>query len=172
MTPAQLRAVMPYSASRPDLYAQPLTEAAAEFGIDTPKRLAAWIAQIAHESGELRYVRELASGGAYEGRRDLGNTQPGDGPRFRGRGLLQITGRANYAACGTALGIALLDEPELLERPIPACRSAGWFWQSRSLNRFADSNEFGLLTRAINGGYTGLDDRISYWLRARKALGL
>lgn len=163
---------MPLAGSRADLYAQPLSEAAAEFGINTPKRIAAWIAQIAHESGELRYVREIASGDAYEGRKDLGNTQSGDGVRFKGRGLLQVTGRANYSACGAALGIDLIADPEFLERPIPACRSAAWFWKSRSLNRFADSNEFGTLSRAINGGYNGLDDRIAYWLRARQAFGL
>lgn len=172
MTPTELRTVMPQAGSRADTYAQPLTDACTEFGINTPKRLAAFIAQIALESGELRYTREIANGAAYENRKDLGNTQLGDGPRFRGRGLLQITGRANYTACGAALSLDLLNEPELLERPIQACRSAAWFWHDRGLNRLADADQFGALTRRINGGYTHLDERIAYWLRARKVFGL
>src|SRR5690349_5242803 len=122
-----------------------------EFGISTPQQRAAFLAQIAHESGSLRYTRELADGLMYEGRGDLGNTQPGDGPKYKGRGLLQITGRANYAACGAALGLDLIAHPELLETPSGACRSAAWFWQKHGLNRFADTDSFGTLTKAING---------------------
>lgn len=144
----------------------------AEFEIDTPKRQAAFLAQVAHESGSLRYVRELADGSAYEGRVDLGNTSTGDGIRYKGRGLLQITGKANYVACGTDLGLDLLRFPELLEQPVNASRSAGWFWKKKDLNRFADTDQFGSLTRAINGGYNGLDDRIRLWLNIRKVLGL
>jgi putative chitinase len=86
--------------------------------------------------------------------------------------LLQITGRANYMQCGAALGLDLVTAPEQLEEPGPACRSAGWFWRSRDLNRYADVDRFGSLTRAINGGYNGLDDRIVHWLRIRRVLGL
>lgn len=170
MTPDELRAAMPYSGTRATAYAQPLTTAMAEFGIDSPKRQAAFLAQIAHESGSLAYVLEIADGTAYEGRLDLGNVRPGDGPRFKGRGLLQITGRSNYLACGAALGLSLVDHPQLLEVPTAAARSAGWYWQRQGLNRFADSDSFAALTKAINGGYTHIDDRIRAWLTARKAL--
>lgn len=144
----------------------------AEFGIDTPKRQAAFVAQVAHESGSLKYLKEIADGSAYEGRADLGNSSPGDGPRYKGRGLLQVTGKSNYRACGVGLSLDLIAFPQLLEEPKNACRSAAWFWQSRGLNHFADNDLFGALTKRINGGYTGLDDRIQHWLKARKVFGL
>lgn len=163
---------MPFAGARAAQFAEPLTNAMLEFDIVFPKRGAAFLAQVCHESGSLRYTLELSSGNQYEGRENLGNTQPGDGAKYRGRGLLQVTGRANYAACGSALGLDLLAHPELLEAPLGACRSAGWFWQSHQLNRFADADQFGSLTRAVNGGYNGLDERIQHWLRIRKLLGL
>lgn len=172
MTPDQLRQVMPYNAGRADSFAQPLAAAMQEFQITAVRRQAAFIAQIAKESGELRYTLELASGTEYEGRADLGNTQAGDGPRFKGRGLLQITGRANYDACGKALGLALIQTPSLLEVPAGASRSAAWFWQTRGLNELADGDKFGSITHRINGGYNGLDDRLVYWLAVRKLLQL
>lgn len=172
MTPQQLLLAMPYAGERASIYAQSITDAMQEFHIDTPARQAAFLAQVAHESGSLKYVLEIADGSAYEGRKDLGNTFPGDGVRFRGRGLLQITGRTNYGVCGIALGVDLLNFPERLEEPVYASRSAGWFWSSRFLNAYADQNKFGSLTKAINGGYIGLDDRIICWLTTRKALGL
>ena len=159
-------------------YAPRLTRACAEFGIDTPKRVAAFIAQIAHESGGLRYVREIASGEAYDTGRlaaRLGNTpeRDGDGQKYKGRGLIQVTGRANYEACSAALfpddpGL-LLSRPELLEQPTQACRSAAWYWWSRQLNRYADSGDFVGLTRRITGGLNGLEDRVKYWRRALAA---
>lgn len=172
MTPAQIIAVMPYAGARAMAFAQPLTDAMTEHGITTPRRMAAFIAQVAHESEEMRFTRELASGTEYEGRADLGNTQQGDGPYFKGRGLLQVTGRANYAACGLALKLPLMSTPTLLEAPAGACRSAAWFWASHGLNELADGDKFGALTKRINGGYTGLDSRIQYWLRARPVFGL
>ncbi len=172
MTPAELAAMMPFGAMRAANFAAALTQAMGQFEIDTPRRQAAFLANVAHESGSLKYTKEIADGSAYEGRRDLGNTSPGDGPRYRGRGLLQITGRANYRACGIALGVDLVQVPELLEQPGYAALSAGWFWQWKRLNQFADADRFGSLVRAINGGYTGLDDRIRHWLLARKVLGL
>lgn len=153
-------------------FIQPLNDCMDEFGITTPARQAAFLAQVCHESGSLHYTRELADGTAYEGRADLGNTEPGDGPRFRGRGLIQITGRANYRACGTALNLDLIGHPEMLEQAGPACRSAGWFWQSKNLNGIADAGKFGTLCRLVNGGFNGLDDRISAFLNARRALGI
>lgn len=172
MTPAELVAAMPFAGPRAATYAAPLTTAMTEYAINTPKRKAAFLAQVAHESGSLKYVREIADGSAYEGRADLGNTQPGDGPKYRGRGLIQITGRHNYAKCGKALGLDLVANPELLEQPLNACRSAGWFWSANNLNSFADDDAFGTLTKRINGGFNGLDDRLRGWLTARKALGV
>lgn len=168
ITPDQLREIMPYASKRADVYAAPLSEAMDEFGIDTPMRQAAFIAQVAHESGSLRYVRELASGDAYEGRKDLGNTQPGDGVRYKGRGLIQITGRANYRACSLGLfgDERLLEHPEILEQFVEACRSAAWFWHSLDLNKLADIGAFRPITKAINGGYNGWDDRLAHYQRA------
>lgn len=108
-------------------------------------------------------------GGAW-GATNLGNTQPGDGWKFRGRGLMQITGRANYAACGKALGIDLLASPELLEQPATAARAAAWFWTSRGLNALADADDIAGITRKINGGTNGLDDRRARYARAIKVL--
>lgn len=153
------------------LYVEPLNEAMSEFEIsDNVERETHFLAQVAHESGAFQYVREIASGAAYEGRADLGNTEPGDGTRFRGRGLIQITGRANYASCGAALGLDLLDNPVLLELPVNAARSAGWFWQSHGLNALADNGDARAITRRINGGLNGLQDRMSYLQLAQDRL--
>ncbi len=172
----QLDTIMPHADERADRYLRPLNDAAAEYDIDTPARLAMWLAQLAHESAELRLTTEIADGSAYEGRLDLGNTQRGDGRRFRGRGLIQLTGRNNYAACSLALsGSAdlLLEHPQLLaDDPLLACRSAGWYWRSRRLNRFADTGDITGCTKVINGGRNGLADRIRYWDRARAVLGV
>lgn len=157
---------------RMEPFVDPLALAMDEFGINTPKRQAAFLAQLAHESGSFRYVKELASGEAYEGRADLGNTESGDGVRYKGRGLIQITGRSNYAACGTDLGVNLLTNPELLELPNYACRSAAWFWDSRGLSLLADADDFIKITKRINGGVNGLADRTAYWERAKDALGV
>ena len=166
----QLLAIMPLAGRRAGLFLAPLNVAMAQFGIDTPPRQASFLAQVAHESGQLLWLRELASGAAYEGRSDLGNVVAGDGVRFKGRGLLQITGRANYAACGVALGLDLLAAPQLLEQPVAACRSAGWFWQSRGLNRLADAGDQERITRRINGGINGLAERLALYQVARKVL--
>src|SRR5690348_6658419 len=99
----QLLTIMPNAHDRAILFLAPLNAAMQEFAIGTPRQQAAFLAQVAHESGELRYTAELADGSAYEGRVDLGNMQPGDGKRFKGHGLLQITGRTNHAKCGEAL---------------------------------------------------------------------
>jgi len=177
MTLEDLRGIMTYAGARADKFFPFLEDAMHEFSIDSVTRQAAFLAQIAHESGELRYVRELASGEAYEGREDLGNTEPGDGVRFKGRGLMQITGRRNYSDCGDALGLDLLGEPALLESTGPACRSAGWYWNSRGLNELADAEDFLGISVKINGRNrrTGLPngwhERLRYWDRARRVLG-
>lgn len=167
----QLKACMPHaSALNLDRFAEPLFNACKEFEINTPARMAAFIAQIAHESGSLKYVREIASGKAYEGRADLGNTEPGDGVKYRGRGLIQITGRANHLWCGKALGLDLINHPELLEEPVNAARSAAWFWATRGLNALADAGDFLRITRKINGGINGLADRQAHYETALRVL--
>lgn len=172
LTLDQLRKCIPYAGPRAARFYPQLVAAMAEFGIDTPLRQAAYLAQIAHESGSLRYVQEIASGEAYEGRKDLGNTQPGDGPRYKGRGLIQITGRANYKQCSQALfgDDRLLEMPSLLEETTEACRSAAWYWHSRSLNTLADTGAFRAITRIINGGFNGYADRLAYYERAKAVL--
>ena len=159
---------------RAAVWAVPLNAAMQQYGITTPQRQAAFLAQIGHESARLRYVRELwgptPAQRRYEGRKDLGNVQPGDGKRFMGRGLIQVTGRANYARCAQALGLPLLERPQLLEMPRHAANSAGWFWQSNGLNVYADRGDFIGLTRRINGGINGLADRQALWARCKKVL--
>ena len=168
----QLKQIIPYAGPRAGVFYGPLSQAIEEFGIDTAMRQAAFIAQVAHESGSFRYVREIADGRAYEGRADLGNTQPGDGVKFKGRGLIQITGRANYKACSKALygDDRLIAHPELLEDVVPACRSSAWFWSSHDLNSLADIGALRAITRAINGGYNGYDDRLAFYQRATAVL--
>ena len=162
----QLTQIMPFAKARASLFLEPMTE----FEINTPLRQAAFLALIGHESGQLRYVRELASGAAYEGRKGLGNFQQGDGVRFKGRGLIQLTGRANYIALMMQLNIDCVEKPELLEEPINACRSAGWFWKGYGLNALADKKEFLKITKRINGGINGLADRQELYERALEVL--
>lgn len=135
-----------------------------EYEINTPLRLAAFIAQIAHESGDFKYTREIwgptKAQIGYEGRLDLGNTVPGDGKRYLGRGLIQITGRNNYVKLSKKLGVDFVNNPELLEQPEYAVLSACSFWQDKSLNTLADAADFKTITRRINGGLNGYDDRL------------
>lgn len=142
----------------------------AEFDISTPIRQAHFLAQLAHESAGFKTTVEYASGEAYEGRRDLGNTQPGDGKRFKGRGLIQLTGRANYAAAGQAMGVDLVSNPPMAAQFPHALRIAGWYWHTRKLNALADADNVITITRKINGGLNGIDDRKRYLARAKKAL--
>jgi predicted chitinase len=168
----QLRAVMPsLSEDKAAAMLPHLNRAMKEFGIDTPARASAFLAQVAHESGELKYFEELASGHAYEGRRDLGNTQPGDGERYKGRGPIQLTGRANYERASKALGVDLVNHPELDARPDIGFRIAGWFWQTKGLNQLADKGEFNEITRRVNGGFNGAASRNGYYAKAQAALG-
>lgn len=161
---------MPYaSETRAALFVGPLTLAMQQFGITTGRRQAAFLANVAVESGSLAYVKELGNPN-YEGRKDLGNTESGDGLRFLGRGLPMITGRANYLACGKALGLDLIAHPELLEQPIPAAASAGWFWQTKGFSGLADSRKFGTICHLWNGGYNGLDPRIEHYVVGCKVL--
>lgn len=150
-----------------DRFIEPLNQTLVEFEINTPQRIQMFLAQIGHESGQLRYVKELASGEAYEGRKDLGNTSPGDGVRYKGRGLVQITGKHNYVLASLALDLPLLETPSLLEEPLNAVRSAGWFWSCKNLNALADKGQFDLITKRINGGQNGAADRWKLYERAK-----
>lgn len=130
-----------------------------EYLINTPIRQQSFLSQIGHESGQLRYSEEIASGKTYEGRIDLGNTEVGDGVRFKGRGLIQITGRTNYLKLSQALSFDFILSPEELSNPMWAVVSACWFWQVYNLNTIADTGDFKKITKIINGGYNGLEDR-------------
>ena len=166
-------------------WAAVMSAAMAAFAIDTPNRAAAFLAQCGHESGRGRYTRELwgptAAQSRYEGRKDLGNVRAGDGKRYMGRGLIQTTGRANYAA--TTLGLRAIAHgvpdfeaaPELLELPEWAALSAAWYWHSRRLNALADLDtdaSFLAITKKINGGTNGLADRRTLWDAARRAFAI
>lgn len=151
-------------------FSEPLTHAMELFQINNHKRQAAFLAQIAHESGSLRYVREIATGDAYEGRKDLGNTEAGDGIKFKGRGLIQITGKSNYKAVGEALDFDFVKDPSKLELPGAASMSAGWFWQTHGLNELADIDDFEKITKRINGGLNGYEDRLKNWERIKLIL--
>jgi len=171
LTPEICRKIMP-QASAEDIatYVTPLNKVMYKYDISTAIRAAAFIAQIAHESGQFRYKEEIASGAAYEGRRDLGNVRPGDGKRYKGRGLIQLTGRANYRQAGRAMNLPLEEDPELAVRdPYINAAIAGWYWQSRNINAAADRGDFKKLTRLINGGLNGYEDRCRFWERAKQA---
>lgn len=173
MTTAQFKACFPHATKENlEKFFIPLTNAMRKYEIDTPRRQAAFLAQLAHESGSLRYVKEIASGEAYEGRKDLGNTIPGDGVRFKGRGLIQITGRNNYKEVSEALEYDFIADPEALEKPGSASYSAAWFWHSRHLNRLADIDAFEKITKKINGGLNGYEDRCKHWETTLNALGV
>lgn len=174
LTQQQLLQILPKAGAKAGVFLPVLNTAMQRYQIVGSKRIAVFIAQIGHESGQLRNVREIwgptSAQSGYEGRKDLGNTKPGDGSKYRGRGLIQVTGRANYAACGEALGLDLIAQPELLEMPQHAAMSAAWFWKQNGLNDLADRDQFNSITRRINGGLNGLQDRLEIWSRARAVL--
>lgn len=172
ITAEQLAKIFPLAKSRVAIFAPFLNAAMEEFGIDTPIRQAGFLAQVGHESGQLRYTAEIASGAAYENRLDLGNTSPGDGKKYKGRGLIQLTGKFNYTQLMMSLDLDCLDHPELLETPDNACRSAAWWWSVRGLNTLADRGDFKKITKIINGGYNGLDDRQKLYEVACRVLGV
>jgi putative chitinase len=160
-------------------YQDALNTAMAEFAINTMAREAAFLAQIGHETMGLRYMEEL--GGPeyftrlYEHRADLGNDQPGDGALYHGRGFIQLTGRKNYRDVGHALGLMLEQYPSLAAEPATGARIAGYFWKSHGLNELADlatMASFEDITRRINGGLNGFEDRKDKWAKARSILGL
>ncbi|WP_122414401.1 glycoside hydrolase family 19 protein [Pseudomonas viridiflava] len=174
----QLLHILPNARPVAGVFVPLLNTAMGKYQIITRLRIAAFLAQVGHESGHLRYVRELG-GSVYLSKYDtgklaerLGNTPEadGDGQHYRGRGLIQITGRANYAECGEALGLDLIHHPELLEQPEHAVMSAAWYWSSRGLNSLADKGDFLAITKRINGGTNGLGDRQALYDRALKVL--
>ncbi|WP_339405177.1 glycoside hydrolase family 19 protein [Pseudomonas helleri] len=178
ITQQQLQQILPNAGQTAGVFVPVLNTAMVRFQIVGTKRIAAFIAQIGHESGQFRYVRELGND-QYLSKYDtgtlakrLGNTPEadGDGQKYRGRGLIQITGRANYMMCGEALALDLINHPELLEKPQHACMSAAWFWASRGLNTLADAGQFDTITRRINGGQNGAADRQALYARALKVL--
>ena len=180
ITAQQLLQILPNAGAKAGVFVPALNAAMGKYGIVTRLRIAAFVAQIGHESGQLRYVRELG-GDSYLAKYDtgklakaLGNTPApdGDGQKYRGRGLIQITGHDNYEACSEALfgDSRLLNTPELLENPVYAALSAGWFWHRAGLNTLADKGDFLLITKRINGGTNGLADREALYATALKVL--
>lgn len=157
-----------------DKFLSPLNQAMEDHNINTPMRIAHFLAQIAWESGSLKYVEEIASGSAYEGRKDLGNTEPGDGVRFKGRGLIQITGRANYKKYGDSLGLDFTHDWKwrLVAEPFYAADSAAWFWETHGLNELADKDEFTKITKIINGSTITVKKRLPCLRSAKIATGL
>ena len=183
-----------------DKWEIPLNQVFVKYDINTPKRQAAFIGQCAVESANFTRLQENLNYSAqrltqvwpsrfpninmaesyahspekladfvYAGR--MGNLQDGDGWKFHGRGLIQLTGRENYANCGSGVGVDLIDNPDLLLTPKYAVLSAGWFWNKKGLNALADTQEYGAMTRRINGGLTGLDERIAKITKALQVLG-
>src|SRR5699024_1278233 len=128
------------------------------YPINTPLRIAHLDAPLAPESAGFRNTEEFARGAAYEGRRDLGNIEPGDGMRFKGRGLIQLTGRANYVRVGAMLGRDLVGNPEAAAEPVLSLEIACAYWNDRALNSHADRDDLIAVTRAINVGTNGLAD--------------
>ena len=181
ITDTQLQQVMP---NLPRLkllqYLPHLDRAMQGSAIDTALRIAAFVAQLAHESGEFRWMEEIWGPTPAQRRyeppsdlaRKLGNTQAGDGKRFKGRGPIQITGRFNYRKYGELLGVDLVANPALAAAPEFAFATAGLFWKSNGLNELADAQQFVTITRRINGGTNGLEDRQKYYERAKAVLGV
>lgn len=182
ITADQLAAATGATIQRATSWLDPISNTMGAFAITTLARQAAFLAQIGHESGRLQYVREVwgptPAQLRYQGRVDLGNLRPGDGRRYLGRGLIQITGHSNYMAVRDGLRIYLPSvpdfeqSPELLELPRWAAYSAGWFWTTHGCNELADSASFVAITRRINGGTNGYDDRLALWESGKSALGV
>ena len=198
ITVQQLLQILPNAGPVAGVFVPVLNTAMSRYQIVGAKRIAAFVAQVGHESGHLtRLVEnlnyraddlrikwpssfsvELASAVARKpeqianiayGNR-MGNSASGDGWKYRGRGLIQITGKNNYHACGEALGLDLIAQPELLERPQHACMSAAWFWANNGLNTLADAGKFDAITQRINGGQKGATDRQALYAKALKVL--
>lgn len=174
ITPELLRTVAgaPVSKSVTDGLVQYLPEYLEKYDLNTQLELAHFLAQAAHESAYFRTLSEYASGAAYEGRRDLGNVYPGDGRRYKGRGIFQLTGRANYAAMGKKLGVDLVNNPGLAATPEISVQTALEYWKSRNLSKWAKEDNIEQITKLINGGYNGLKERRIHLQKAKRAIAL
>lgn len=176
LTNDMLKAIAPnISDDKVVLYVPLLNKWMPYYSITTPRQQAAFLAQILHESGCFRYTEEIASGAAYDTGKlaeKLGNTpeKDGDGEKYKGRGLIMITGKNNYKALSKGLDIDFVKQPELLEDPSNAVQSACWWWTTHNLNILAERGEFKQITYIINGGYNGYADRLGYYTRAMKDL--
>jgi putative chitinase len=182
ITIQQLRAIFTQAPLKKlEAYLPLLNSAMTEAQINTKMRKAAFLAQVAHESAEFVYMKEQGNRAYFmrmydiTGRRpkkarELGNLAPGEGARYPGRGPIQVTGKNNYRACGQALGLDLVNHPELVETPSIAFRASAWFWRYRGINEAADRGEFKRVTRLINGGLTHYAERVKYYNRALGAL--
>ena len=173
-TREKLQVVMPRALpEKIDRCYEPLVKGMTKYEIDTPLRAAHFIAQIGHETASFLYMEEIADGSRYEGRTDLGNTEPGDGKRFKGRGLSQLTGRANYAAYSNDCGVDYVTNPAAIATDPFACIDvACWYWHKRKINRLADKDDVKAVTKAVNGGFNGLDDRMDYLYRSKAVLAI
>ncbi len=140
------------------------------YKINTKLRIAHFMGQVTHECAGFRTTEEFASGTAYEGRKDLGNIHKGDGKRYKGRGLIQLTGRANYRQIGGILGLPLEDQPELAAEPVTSLKIACEYWENRRINSAADRDDLIKATKLVNGGLNGLEDRRKYLQKAKTAL--
>jgi len=207
LTSEQLAAIMP-ACPDPNGWTAVLNAAMTQFDITTTPRMAAFLAQLANESGQLKRLVENLNYSAqrlmavwptrfptldkaklyernpeklanyvYAKRLGNGDETSGDGWRYRGRGVIQLTGRGNYLAAAQAIGQPLVEQPELLEQPGPAALSAAWFWKSHGLNELADDQnddndleDFKTITKRINGGTVGLQDRLAFWDKAKTVL--
>lgn len=184
LTHEQLDKALPYANDGALIKYLPLFNKHFEkYKVNTLKRAAAFLAQIAEESGSLRYVEEIASGSAYEYRKDLGNLDPialqiahqnytTTGKFYKGRGLIQITGYYNYVKVAEALDIPCDKNPKLLKEPEYAVQSALWYWNTHNCNSLADVDNFTGITRAVNGGLTNHNQRMQNWATAKAALGV
>lgn len=183
LTEDQLRQIMPRLAKQDNklkAFLPELNKAMEEGEINTPKRIAAFLAQIALESGELLFWEEIWKPTAQQKRYEppstlatrLGNTQQGDGERYKGRSPIQLTGRYNYRVAGAALGVPLEEHPERAAWLDTGFRIAVWYWNSRKLNKYADEGDFDTITLKINGGYNGKTQRDAYYKKAKEVLGV
>lgn len=171
MTIEQLKKIAIYASNANlEIYTPLLNQFMHEYNICGVKREAAFLATIIHESGSFVYTLELASGVAYEGRTDLGNVYPGDGVKFKGRGLIQLTGRENYTRASKAMGFDFRLNPEALEKPFYATKVSCWWWRKFGLNEIADTADFEAVTKRVNGGLNGYKDRLTWYKSALEVL--
>ncbi|MBU9765284.1 hypothetical protein FR943_15705 [Mycobacterium sp. TNTM28] len=171
VTVEELREIVPeLSQAKAEEMVGPLNEAMREGGMNTPQRQAAFLSQIAVESDRFNTYEEYADGSQYEGRTDLGNTEPGDGTKYKGRGVIQITGRYNYTQMSEDLGVDFVNHPELAATPEYAFKSAVWYWNNHDGNTVADGGNITDITRMVNGGTNNLAERTEYYNRGLQVL--